>query len=266
MSTFDPTEHPRTGDGQFSVKARTESGVVLDPPVDGTWTAAALEHAEAVAKILDSGYASDMRDEVGIHFSGRRRGAIDSGDKATLELGPDGVRRWRFHVEDPDRPRGQKRYVETVDSDLTVDTAPEVVAEWLQGQMGAHGTPDDREARAEYRRWDAATKAVAELLPSNGMDDLGDTPSIFFGSREDDTCFGDVAYLRPPGLAEDEPHLDLHWHFQTEDTGQKYPSGFYSDVQVAEHLDINSDPREVAAWIRQQMEAYGTPALRTREL
>lgn len=128
----------------------------------------------------------------------------------------------------------------------------------------------DAQTEAEYEAAEAhletATRKVADLLPSNAVSWEGDGPSIFFGSRDADDCFGDYAFIRIPADGfEKDPHLDLHWQFQTEDlpqeaqtAGAPYPPASV----VSEELTIDSDPREVAAWIQAQMDRCGTPPLR----
>lgn len=266
MTSFDPTEHPRSGDGQFATKVRAEPDFMLRAGHDP----AAVAHVRRVAELLGNGEESDREDVPSLRFIGRAwhagRGASPYGDRAMPVPGEDGVARWEFQVEDAERPFGQgDRFTAVVRSDLPADADPAQVAAWLQEQMDAHGTPDTREERAEYERWTCATERVAQLLPSNQIDHDGDSPAVFFGSRLADDNYGDYAFLRPPGVFTSEPHLDLHWQFATEDFDERLPSGDYAHYEVAEHLTIDSDPHAVAAWIREQMDKHGTPALRIRD-
>ncbi|EYR64882.1 hypothetical protein N866_03315 [Actinotalea ferrariae CF5-4] len=113
---------------------------------------------------------------------------------------------------------------------------------------------------AEYERWETVTRQVAALLPSNMLDD-GDGPTIFFGSRAADDNFGDHAFIRVPADGLDEERL-FHWQFQTESFPERLPSGYHEVSEVSEHLTIDSDPADVAAWIQEQMWKYKTPPLR----
>lgn len=158
MTSFDPTEHPRAGDGQFTTRARTEPGFTLDPDAQ---TEAEYEAAAA-------------------------------------------------HLE-------------------------------------------------------TMTRRVAELLPTNAVSWEGDGPSIFFGSRDADDNFGDYAFIRIDADGFEDPSLDLRWQFSTEDRSEPFPSGRHSEHEVAEHLTIDSEPQEVAMWIREQMDKHGTLALRLRD-
>lgn len=265
MTTFDPIEHPRAAGGQFTTKPRAEADFMLR----AGHGPAAVEHLRAVARILGNGDESDRDELPSLRFAGRAfvagRGAMPFGDRAMPVPGPDGVARWEFHVEDMARGFGEgDRYTTVVRSDLPADADPAAVAAWLQEQMDTHGTPDTREERSEYERWTQATQRVADLLPSNQIDHDGDAPAIFFGSRQAADNYGDYAFLRPPGAFTSEPHLDLHWQFATEEFDEPLPSGDFARYEVAEHLTVDSDPHDVAAWIRARMHKHGTPPLTVR--
>lgn len=78
MTSFDPAEHPRTGDGQFTTKVRAEPDFMLRAGHDP----AAVAHVRAVAELLGNGDEDD-RDEVPLlRFIGREfaagRGALPS--------------------------------------------------------------------------------------------------------------------------------------------------------------------------------------------
>jgi len=118
------------------------------------------------------------------------------------------------------------------------------------------------ELDADYAKVNAASQAVAALLPGAVVSDEGGGPCIWFGSRTDNG-YGDCAYALTRGEAGGEP--DTHqWKFATEDVGTPYPPGYYVDANESE-LTIESDPAEVAAWIRTQVAQYGSPPIRATE-
>lgn len=77
------------------------------------------------------------------------------------------------------------------------------------------------------------------------------SPSLGSTGRRSSSC-------QPSSVSEDTRHL--HWQFQTENSGERYYSGYFS-VSLVSDLTIESDPHAVAAWIRAQMDVHGTPAL-----
>ena len=111
---------------------------------------------------------------------------------------------------------------------------------------------------ADYAKVVAAAEAVASLLPGTEVSDEGGGPCIWFGSRGDNG-YGDCAYVLTPTEAAGEPDA-WKWKFQTEDVGTPYPSGYYVDANESD-LTVESDPVEVAAWIRTQAHQYSSPPL-----
>lgn len=123
----------------------------------------------------------------------------------------------------------------------------------------------DTQTEADYEaaaaRLETLTQRVADLLPSNVVAWEGDGPAIYFGAREAHDNFGDYAFVRLPADGFEDTSLDYRWQFSTEDFPEKLESGYHNAQEVAEHLTVDSDPHEVAAWIREQMDKHGTPAL-----
>lgn len=133
------------------------------------------------------------------------------------------------------------------------------------------GTPDGGQFAAQARtepdvtltpeaagsRIESATQAVVDALGVGTAVDDGGGSFIAFDYRHELAGDRDAAYYLDPDEASD-PAQGGKWIFHRGDSGEELSNGFYTDDATSD-LTLDSDPAEVADWIKSQMHHFGTP-------
>jgi len=156
MSTHTPARVPggAPDGGQFATTAKTEVDVTLAPGAAGLDDITPAEkarytHIESrtkdVAAALGAGKVWDEGGGTTIFFDARSEEAPEADYAYCIEpehaADPSQGGKWGFHRGDAGTPLSNGDWSQDVTSDLTLDSDPAAVADWIKGQMQHFGTP-----------------------------------------------------------------------------------------------------------------------------
>jgi hypothetical protein len=241
--SFTESQHPRAASGvqtggQFVTKAAGESPVNLTESEQLQFEDKARDATNAIIELLPG--AGDCGDDgPAVLWPGQGEDQEDIIAGVNVITGEPG--QWSME-------RGEARVAST--PGLSMDAHPEAVAAWLRAARDA-----DEEDLTDYAasvRNDGISRAVASHLEGVGVWDEGGGTTIWFGSRTAPGATGDHAFVIA-GHGENEGR----WQFQSDDVGEGTTDGYPTEVAISD-LTVESDPKVVAAWVREQADRFGS--------
>lgn len=252
--SFNESQHPRatagvsTG-GQFVTKAAAESPVDLTADDELAFHRAAEAATLAIIPLLQD--ADDATSDGPVvhwpHEPGEHDPARDiyAGVQVFADAHTSGIENGQWGLQ-----RGLQGESVTARAGLSMAAHPAAVAAWLRAAREA--SDEDLTDYPISVRDDGISRAVAAELEGVAVWDEGGGTTIWFGSRTEPGATGDHAFIVPAG---DGDHGG-RWQFQSDDVSDS-PEGYRNEV-VTSDLTVESDPKVVAAWVREQAEKFGS--------
>ncbi|GEL46594.1 hypothetical protein CHO01_17100 [Cellulomonas hominis] len=240
--SFNESQHPRatagvSAGGQFVTKVAAEANVHLVGLDDLEFEDKAREATNAIIELLPG--AGDCGDDAPAVLWPAEDGDDDKEITTGVNVLTGEKGQWSLE-------RGPDRITST--PGLSMSAHPAAVAAWLSAARDADG--EDLVNYASGVRNDGISRAVANELEGVAVWDEGGGTTIWFGSRTEPGAPGDHAFIVPAGEHEGR------WQFQSDDFSDS-PEGYRTEV-VTSDLTVESDPKVVAAWVREQAEKLGS--------